>query len=393
VAGVRSDDAYAEARPLWADVDLGAITHNVALLRERAGRPVRILAALKANAYGHGIAAVAKHLESIGVDGIATANLDDALAVRRSGFALPILMYGSALPGGLGLLVANDLTPSIWTRDALDEVTQLAGELDRTIAVHVKVDAGLGRLGVRLDEARAFSSQVTAAPGVLLAGMYTHLAFGNAARATWSQRRLAAFTELVRQVEGDHDMSLEFAQGAASSVLLEGFADSLNTIAPGHLLFGLSPVAGRSAEELGFRKALTALRGRLIHVGRRKRGDDLARSGPGGLAADATVGVVLIGMDNGYRAASVPGAVMLWRGVPCPVLGVSAEYTVIDLSAAPGAAVGDTVTVIGEDGGEVVAVESLAAQAGVPSAAYWILGLRSVPVRYATSPKASAINS
>src|SRR5262249_53649709 len=113
VAGIRSDDAYAEARPLWADVDLGAITHNVALLRERAGRQVRILAALKANAYGHGVVAVANHLESIGVDGIATANLDDALAVRRSGFALPILMYGSALPGGLGLLVANDLTPSI----------------------------------------------------------------------------------------------------------------------------------------------------------------------------------------------------------------------------------------------------------------------------------------
>jgi alanine racemase len=393
VAGVRLDDAYAEARPLWADVDLGAITHNVALLRERAGRPVRILAALKANAYGHGIVAVAQHLESIGVDGIATANLDDALAVRRSGLSLPILMYGSALPGGLALLVANDLTPSIWTPVALGETTRLAAELDRTIAIHVKVDAGLGRLGVRLDEARAFIAEVMAAPGVHLEGIYTHLAFGKADGAAWSRRRLAAFSELVRQIEAEHHMSVEFAQAAASSVLVEGFTDSLNTIAPGHLLFGLSPVTGRSAEELGFRKALTALRGRLIHVGRRKRGDDLARAGAGGLPADATVGVVLIGIDNGYRATPSVGTVMLWHGVRCPVLGVSAEYTLIDLSGAPGAAVGDTVTLIGEDGGESVEVESLAAQAGVPSAAYWILGLRSVPMRYATSPKASAISS
>ena len=109
--------------------------------------------------------------------------------------------------------------------------------------------------------------------------------------------------------------------------------------------------------------------------------------------ADATTGVVLIGMDNGYRPASKPGAFMLCHGVRCPVLGVSAEYTVIDLSAAPEAAVGDVVTVIGDDGGDAIAVESLAEQVGSPSAAYWMLGLRAVPMRYAVSPKASAISS
>ena len=109
-------------------------------------------------------------LESAGADGVATANLDDALAVRRSGFSLPILMYGSALPGGLDVLVANGLTPSVWSRDALEAISRLAAELDRTIAVHVKVDAGLGRLGVRLDEAAAFVADVLAAPGVHLEG-------------------------------------------------------------------------------------------------------------------------------------------------------------------------------------------------------------------------------
>jgi alanine racemase len=198
----------------------------------------------------------------------------------------------------------------------------------------------------------------------------------------------------ARTIEGDYWYRPEEAQEKARrSFAVEALPDSLNTIAPGHLLFGLSPVAGRSAEALGFRKALRALRARLIHVGHRRRGDDLARAGLGGALADATTGVVLIGMDNGYRPASKPGAFMLCQGVRCPVLGVSAEYTVIDLSTAPGAAVGDVVTVIGEDGGDVIAVESLAEQVGAPSAAYWMLGLRAVPMRYAASPKASAISS
>jgi alanine racemase len=385
VSGAAREDAYAEARPLWADVDLGAITHNLALIRERAGRPARILAAIKANAYGHGVEAVALHLQSAGVDGLGTANLDDALAARRSGVSLPILMYGSALPGGLEVLVANDLTPSVWSQEALLAVSRLAGETGRAIAVHVKVDAGFGRIGVRLDEAKAFVADVVAAPGVRLEGLYTHLPFDGAAGAVWSGRRLAAFSAFVSEVETEHGISIAFAQAAASSILTEALSDSLNTIAPGHLMFGLSPLAGHSAEELGFRKALSALRTRLIHVGHRRRGDDLPGAGAGGVATDATVGVVLIGMDNGYRPAATPGAFMLCRGKRCSVLAVSAEYTVIDVSAVPGAVVGDTVTVIGEDAGDAIAVESLAEQLGAPSAAYWMIGLRDVPMRYRVS--------
>jgi alanine racemase len=385
VTGASLDEGYEQARPIWADVDLDAITHNLALLRERAGRPVRIIAAIKANAYGHGVEAVALHLQSAGVDGLATANLEDALLVRRAGVTLPIVMYGSALPGGLEVLVANDLTPSVWTPDALAAVARLAAQQTRTIAVHVKVDAGLGRIGVRLDEAAAFIREVVAAPEVRLEGIYTHLPFDGDEGAAWSKRRLAEYTALINEVEAEHGIEIEFTEAAASSILSEAFPDSLTTISPGHLLYGLSPLAGGSADALGFRKAVTALRARLIHVGRHRRGDDLLRAGPGGAPADSTSGVVLIGMDNGYRAAAGSDAFMLCHGTRCPVLGVSAEYTVIDLTGVPGAAVGDMVTIIGADGGDEIKVESVAEQVGAPSAAYWMIGLRDVPMRYRSS--------
>ena len=374
---------HAAARPLWAEVDLDAITHNLALVRERAGRPVRILAPVKANAYGHGVAPVALHLQALGVDGLATANLDDAIAARRAGVTVPILLYASALPEGLGLLLEHGLTPSVWTHDAIDELVRLAALRRRTVAVHVKVDAGFGRLGVRLDEAVPLARAVVAAPGLHLEGMYTHLPFDDDGDAAWSARRLDAFAAAVRAVEAEHGIAITYAQGGASSVLTAGLPDGLNTIAPGHLLFGLSPITGTRAEDLGFRKALRAVRARVIHVGDLRAGDDLAGAGPDGLAADATTGVVLFGMDNGYRPAAAPGgATMLCRGRRCPVLAVSAEYTVVDLTGVPGAAVGDVVTVLGEDGAEALSVEAVADQLGAPSAAYWLVALRNVPLRY-----------
>ncbi len=379
----RSEPGYTEARPVWGEIDLGAITHNLARLRERAGRPVKVLAPVKAGGYGHGVVPVGLHLERLGVDGLATANLDDALALRDAGATLPILMYGSQLPEGVGVLLEHGLTPTVYSAEGVRALAAAAEGRDGPVAVHVKVDAGFGRLGVRPAEAPALVRDVLAQPQLHLEGIYTHIPFDDSPGAEWSQRALARFARLVAEIETEHGIRVDYAQASASSVLTAGFPDALNTIAPGHLLFGLSPVTGERAESLAFRKALRGLRARLIHVGRYDVGDDLLGSGPDGETEARTVGVILLGMDNGYRSArGDEPAEMLLRGHRCRVLSVSAEYTVLDVTGVPGAAVGDTVTVIGEDGGEQIAVEDVAARLGAPSAAYWMVGLRNVPFRY-----------
>ncbi len=133
------------------------------------------------------------------------------------------------------------------------------------VPVHIKVDAGLGRLGVRLDEAHAFAGEVLQQPGLFLEGIYTHIPFSDEQTGAWSKRRLAAFAGLVRDIETRYGISIPYAQGAASSVMSQDFPDELNTIAPGHLVFGLSPITGLRAESLGFRKALRALKANLIY--------------------------------------------------------------------------------------------------------------------------------
>ena len=372
--------SHRDARPVWGEIDLAAITHNVGLLRERAGRPVRILAPVKANAYGHGMAVVSLHLQKLGVEGLATANFDDAVAARRAGVTIPILLYGAQLPSGHVDVLDQGLTPSVYDRELLQVLAQLGSRRANPVPVHIKVDAGLGRLGVRLDEAAAFAHEVLQQPGLLLEGIYTHIPFSDDQTGAWSQRRLAAFTSLVREIQTSHGIVIPYAQGAASSVMSQNFPDELNTIAPGHLVFGLSPISGLRAESLGFRKALRALKANLIHIGHRRRGDDLIGSPTGGLASDATTGVVLFGMDNGFRpAAAGQTAMMLCHGQRCPVLSVSAEYAVIDVSHLEHPRVGDEVTIIGTDGRDAIAVEDVALWQGAPSAAYWQVALRNVP--------------
>jgi alanine racemase len=377
---------YAEARPVWGEIDLGAITHNLGRLRERAGRPVKVIAPVKANAYGHGVAPVGLHLQQLGVDGLATANVDDALSMRAAGVEIPILMYGSQLPDGFGVLLENGLTPTVYSSAGVEALAALVEGAERPVDVHVKVDCGLGRLGVRPELAPGLVREVRSFPQLRLEGIYTHIPFDEATGAEWSRRALTGFAALVRDIETEHGIRIDFAQASASSVMSEGFPDTLNTIAPGHLMYGLSPIAGGRAETLGFRKAMRGLRAQLIHIGHREVGDDLIGTGPQGATEARTTGVILLGMDNGYRAAPGDGsAQMLVRGRFCPVLAVSAEYTVLDLSGVGYAAVGDTVTIVGDDCGMSIAVEDVAEQLGAPSAAYWMVGLRNVPFRYEAS--------
>jgi len=325
-----------DARPVWCEVSLDAITANLATVRRLASRPVKVIATVKANAYGHGAPGVGLHLQALGVNALATANLDDAVAMRDAGVTIPIVMFASNLPEGLGTLVAHQLTPTVQDLTTAEAIARLAGR--RRISVHVKVDAGLGRLGVKLSEARGFVNRLVRMPGITVEGLYTHLPFSDPAQAQWAQRRLEAFTSVVEALQREDGIGIDYAQAAASSILAMRLPDTLNTVAPGHLLFGLNPVSN----DVRLAPALRGIKARLIHISHHIADEDV---GGYGAARSPRTGVFLLGTDNGYR---VTDAWVLCRGQRCKVLSVTTEYTVIDLAPVPNSEVGDEVTVVGE---------------------------------------------
>src|SRR5262245_58734160 len=212
-------------RPLWAEFDFNALAHNLAVVRRMAGER-RLIASIKANAYGHGAVAIARELARSGVETLWTGSIDEAMAIRAAGIETRILLFGGYLPKDIPVLLAHGLTPTICDRAGAEAVSAAASS---PAPVYVKVDAGLGRLGVPLPDAADLIPSIAALPNLVIEGIYTHLPFGTAAGRDWGRKQYASFVALLTQLAG-RGITPPVTQVWASSGLLAGMPDSCNSV-------------------------------------------------------------------------------------------------------------------------------------------------------------------
>jgi alanine racemase len=349
-------DELAATRPALATVDLDVLAANLAELRRRSGDGVAVIASVKANAYGHGAVEVAVRLQAEGVEMLATGSFDEAVAMRAAGVTLPILMLPGALPAGIAELLEHGLTPTVWTLEG----ARTAAAASREARVWVKVDGGLGRLGVPIEHAPAFLRELHSLPGLEVDGLYTHLPFGDAAGRDWAVEQLAGFRALCT-VLGDEGLLPPATQARSSAGILAGLEDGCTAVCPGHALYGLPAASADAADASRLAPALRSITTQLIHVAAHPEARTAGIGGSAPLPAGAVTGVVPFGRTDGYRAAQDGRpAAMLVRGRRAPVRGVSLEHTTLDLTGVPGAAVGDEVVVLGAQGGDAISATELA---------------------------------
>jgi alanine racemase len=332
------------------EIDLAALRANHRMLRERLAPETKVIASIKADAYGHSAVPVARVLEEEGVHALATGSFDDAVKIREAGIATPILLFGSALPEAMPDVLAHRLIPTIHNEENALAVSRSA---NRPTPVYVKVDCGLRRLGIALSEAFEFVCRLHQLENVIIEGIYTHVPFENADGRAWARGQLAEFGKLLTAL-ANAGINVPVTQAMASSCLLAGLEDSCNAVCPGHMLYGLSPVQPDVADIAPYRPVARRLCTRLIHVGHHPIEDEprFERAASGNNKAQA-VGVVPLGRYDGYRNPS-PGkrASMLIRGRRAPVLGVSLEHAMLGLDGLENPVPGDTVIALGEAGNE-----------------------------------------
>ena len=340
-----------------AVVDHGALRRNMAALRSLAGPDIKVIAALKANAYGHGAVAVARTLAEEGqVFALATGSFPEALAMRGAGVRLPILMFGGTLPEATPTLLAHGLIPTVWDLAGARAISAAATEPS---AVYIKVDAGLGRLGIALPDALDFVRRVMALPRIRVEGIYTHLSFRDETGRAWSGRRLGAFDALLGELDAA-GLHVPVRQALASSALLAGLSSRGNAVCPGHLLYGVASVEPAVASMAAFRPVLRSIVSRLIHVAPVKAG--MRDAGP---RPPSRLGVIPLGLAEGYGSPlGERGARALIRGRRVPLCFVSLEHITLDLSDAPDAAVGDEVVLLGPSGRDEITLAELSAWQG-----------------------------
>jgi alanine racemase len=334
-------------RPLWAEIDCAALADNLGVVRRLVGQR-RLIASVKANAYGHGAVTIARELVRQGVETLWTGSIDEALAIRAAGIEARLLLFGGYLPKDIPALLGHGLTPTICDRAGAEAVSASASS---ATPVYVKVDAGLGRLGVPLPDAADLIPNIAALPNLAIEGIYTHLPFVAASGRDWARERYAAFAALLTRLAG-RGIAPPVTQVWASSGLLAGMPDICNSVCVGHLLYGLSPVAGDVAPAGELRSVLAAIKTRLIHIAHHVAGQDLAIVSSYGMKNARTVGVVPLGLGDGMRkAAADHGMSLLVRGQRAPVIGVSLEHTTLDLTGIDSPQVGDEAIIVGAANG------------------------------------------
>jgi alanine racemase len=355
-------------RPSWMEIDLAALAHNVRTLRSNLVAGTQIIAALKGDAYGHGIAPVARCLAACGVESLATGSLRDASAIREAGVDLPILMFAGPLPEGIPALIDRELTPTVhnWT-----SALAVSNAAKQPTGVYIKVDSGLGRLGVPLSDARHFVHQVSELANVRVDGVYTHLSFHDEAERDWARERYAAFDALLDALDTD-GIDIPVTQALASAGLISGLSSRANAVCPGSLLYGMCPVDEDIAVTSGYRPVVRAIKSRLIHIGE-----------PGDPRHPARVGVVPLGLADGYQKIKAEAAAYaLLAGRRVPIRGVSLEYIELDLSNFDKARVGNEVVLMGESGSEQILMSDIASWQGLSLHAVMLSFEGRLPARY-----------
>jgi alanine racemase len=362
------DSVLAGGRPTWAEVDLDALAHNFRAVRERVGPGVKVMGVVKADAYGHGAAECARRLEAEGADWFGVATPEEGMALRRAGVSRFILSFGGFWEGQAEACVAQGVVPVVYRLDMAAGLDAAASAAGVVADVHVKVDTGMGRLGVRYDEAAEFAEALRPFRNIRVDGLMTHFAAADEPRRDcFTTEQLGRFREAVAAFRA-RGFNPTFEHTANSAAALAHPETRGNMVRPGGVLYGLwRDVLPPLADAPGLRPVMS-LRTRVTLLKRVRAGETLGYGCTYEAAREMTVATLPAGYADGYaRALSNRGRVIV-KGVYAPVVGrVSMDLTLVDVTGIEGVRVGEQVTLLGADGPLLLPAEDLAQTAGTLS--------------------------
>ena len=348
------------ARPTWAEVDLGRIAANYRAIR-RAVTPAKVMAVVKADAYGHGLLAVARHLQASGADCFGVALVEEGIALRQAGIARPILVLGAIHPPQIPLFLAHDLTLTASSLDKLEAIEQTAAAAGKIARAHLELDTGMERTGVHWHSAEAFLGRSLSCQHVQVEGIYSHFANADAADLTSARGQLERFTAALRFYE-QRGLPTPLRHIANSGGVLQLPESHLEMVRVGILMYGVVPSA-ECRRTVAVRPAL-ALRSTVLYF---KVVDAHTPISYGHTwQADHPIRVITVpvGYGDGYMRALSNRAEVLLRGKRYPLVGrVCMDQFMVNLEGDEGYN-GERVTLLGEDGDECITAAELAERAG-----------------------------
>ncbi len=328
-------------RRTWAEIDLDAIAHNVGVLCAFV-RPAAVMAVIKADAYGHGAVEIARAAMEAGVACLGVATLEEGIAVRRSGLTAPVLVLGVLGPPDLAEALAHGLHVTLGAVDAIEALATLVSA--RPVGVHLKVDTGMGRLGVFPHDVPRVLAALDR-HGIALHGCYTHLACADDPDPTFSQQQLARFRPVVAEVRRRHPHVIVHAANSAAALAYP--ETRFDMVRIGLALYGLYPAPHlRGRIQL---QPVMSLKSRVVRVTRMEAGATVSYGATYDLPGPTTVATVACGYADGYPWLTSNTGEVVIRGRRHPIVGrVTMDHLMVDAEEQPLAG-GDEVVLFGKE--------------------------------------------
>jgi alanine racemase len=376
---------------IWAEIDLAAIAHNVRELRRITRPAARLMAVVKADGYGHGAEAVARTALANGADMLAVARIDEGVHLRRAGFKVPILVMGPTFPEFTDLIIDNDLTQGVTALANARALAARARQRQAVIPVHLKVDTGMGRLGLvpdcntpgrdpdlpPVEEVRALAHL----DGLRLDGIFTHFAAADETDKSFAALQFDIFsTFLERLSRAGIDTGLRHAANSAGVIDLP--QAHLDAVRPGISLYGLYPSRAVDCRKLDLRPAL-ALKSRILQVKDVPAGFPVSYGMTWRAPRATRIATVAAGYADGIQRRLSNRGRMLVRGSEVPIVGrVCMDLIMLDVGGVAGAAPGDEAVIIGRQGEAEISADALADLLGTINYEVVFTNPARVPRRY-----------
>lgn len=348
-------------RPVWTEINLDNLAHNLREIRRRIGPRAQIMAVVKADAYGHGAPQISRVALENGASWLAVALVEEACQLRREGFTAPIHLLGMPSPDQAEAVVAGGFSCAVCAREVAEALSAAAVKLGRQAKVQLKIDSGMGRLGLLPAEVPEFLRFLRTLPGVAVSGAFTHFASADETDKAYTRKQYAAFREALASCEGP-PLPLVHAANSAAVIDLPEYAGDL--VRPGIMLYGLYPSAevDRSAVEL---RPVMSLKARVAYVKRLPAGAPVSYGRTYVTSGPETVALLPLGYADGWnRLLSNRGEVLL-GGRRVPIRGrVCMDQCAVGVPDDLAVGLGDEAVLFGRQGEAEISVDEVADRLG-----------------------------
>lgn len=354
-------------RPTCAEIDIKALVHNLNEAKRLAGPKSQILAVVKADAYGHGAVTISEALVRNGIQYLGTALVEEAVELRDAGIKIPIIVLGGIFKEQIPKIAEYDLTPVVYQEGFLKAIANEARKCNKKINIHIKIDTGMGRIGVLPEDAVDFVKDAASQKNIKVEGIMTHFADADLADKAYAEKQMAEFTSIVDKLDKEV-IKIPYQHIANSAALVSFENDRFNMARPGIMLYGYAPFSNPPVPPLvkggerGFNLIpVMSLKTKILHLKKVSSGTYISYGRTFTAKRESIIATLPVGYADGYsRALSNKGSVIV-RGKKAPIAGrVCMDMTMIDVTDIDSVEINDEAVLIGSQGKEAITADDIA---------------------------------